>query len=115
MGKRKTEVEAYRTVASTSRDFMTTSDPKESRSATKKSRTNAAPNSVQSTPTSRLCVRFSLKCEEKARTRPPSFSLNQSLTTPNMAAVEGKIVTTGTHATSHMRLSRKKSVTTSNH
>jgi hypothetical protein len=32
-----------------------------------------------------------------------------------MAAVEGKIVTTGRQATSHIRLSRKKSVATSSH
>jgi hypothetical protein len=49
------------------------------------------------------------------RVRLPSFPRPQSLTTPNMAAVEGKIVTTGRQAASHIRLSKQKSVAVSSH
>ena len=49
------------------------------------------------------------------RVRLPSFPRTQSLTTPNMAAVEGKIVTKGRQTASHIRFSRKKSVAVSSH
>ena len=100
---------------STSTDFSTTSALKGSWLATRKSRNNATPNTVQIAPTRRLCPKFSRKRVMNVRVRLPSYLRTQSRTTPNMAAVEGKIVTTGRQATNHIRFSRKKSVAVSSH
>src|SRR5215207_6489854 len=53
-GNRKIEPNAYTQDTSTSRDLTTTSAPKESWLARRKSRKSATPNTVHTTPTRRL-------------------------------------------------------------
>jgi hypothetical protein len=53
------------------------------------------PIRVQTIPNIKLCLKFSLKRVRNIFVRPGSSFFSQLLTTPNMAAVAGKIVKTG--------------------
>src|SRR5215217_3301231 len=67
----------------------------------------AIPSIVHTSPIQRLCRKWALKDETKQRKVSGRLPLAHSRVTPNMAAVAGKIVTTGTQAANHKTLSKE--------